>query len=183
MSRSAHAIAFGNHSLAEIAGALRASGLVNDDLEIAPGTKEPMLGWLILTTKDEPRNRRALYVFEGSIDDHHDVYDGNRTVMSIGTSGADKILAAALKPFGGYICLNDDDPEWRTVESEQVAFAPEDQLRIDVSKILGPKQAEAIMAIIGQPDKRKALVRALETYAAAANPFDLRDNLEGPGMM
>lgn len=177
MSSSAHAIAFGNHSLAEIAAALRASGLVNDDLEIAHGSKEPMLGWLILTTKDEPENRRALYVFEGSIDDHRDVYAGNRTLMSVGTSGADKILTAVLKPFGGYLCLSDDAQKWQTVEPEEVAFAPKDRLRIDISKVLGPKQAEAIMAIVDQPDQRKALITALETYATAANPFI------GPGMM
>lgn len=177
MSRSAQAIAFGNRSLAEVAAALRATGLVGDDLEIVPGTKSPVLGWLILTTRGEPEHRQALYVFDGSIPDHRDVHSGERTVLSMGP-GSGNILASVLRAFGGYMRPDDSDPAWQTVEPERVDFAAEDRLRIEVSNILGPKQAEAIMSIVNNPDKRKALITALKAYSAAASQLDFRDNRE-----
>ncbi|MGY3582034.1 hypothetical protein ACVIGB_001043 [Bradyrhizobium sp. USDA 4341] len=182
MSRSANAIAFGRHNAPEIVAALRATGLVEDGIETFGGKTDLVIGTLSFTRKGKD-SFSTLWIFDGSIGDSLDIYSGDRTLLST-NFGDDDILRGILKSFGGYVRPDDGEEEkWDTVDAENVEFSPEDRVRIQIAKIVGPKRVESIMEIASDPAKCQALVGALTAFSAITNKFDLRENLEGPGMM
>lgn len=187
MSHSTHAILFGKRTLDEIAAAVQASGLVETPYpEKIPGNSAGVIGTLRCARAGQPSPHLTslLWAFDGALNtDFSDVYPGERTVLSASVVGTE-IVEAITRTFGGYICRDDREPDWQVVEPQNAEFTPEDRLHVDLAKILGPKEAESMMQIVGDLAKRKALIRALEAFASATErPFDLRENLESPGMM
>jgi hypothetical protein len=181
MSRSAHAIAFGKHTVQEIVAALRATGLVEESIKVAAGNNSLVTGTLVYVRRGQP-DFNTLWIFDGSIGDSLDVYAGERTLLSTNV-GEDDILRGVLKSFGGFVRPDDEEDEkWETVEGEHVDFSAEDRIRIEIAKIVGPKQVDAIMDIAIDPARCRALIAALEALSSITRKSDLRETSDGPGM-
>jgi hypothetical protein len=182
MSRSAHAIAFGHHNVQEIAAALRATGLVEDNIKATGGNNNLVSGTLVYSRKGKP-GFSTLWIFDGSIGDSLDVYSGERTLLSA-NFGEDDILRALLESFGGFVRPDDEEEDnWKTVEGKDVEFSAEDRVRIEIAKIVGPKQVDSIMDIATDPTKCRALIAALERFSSILSKPDLRDDPDSPRMV
>lgn len=112
-------------------------------------------------------DRRSMAVFLDSID-HRDVFDGERTYVDLGASGASvEIIEHVLKHFGGWLLERDSDEgsPWRFIEPAiELELSPLDELKVTLGKTLTIDQAAALRQIADDPDKLDQVIAAFHEY-------------------
>jgi hypothetical protein len=127
----------------------------------------PNFGRVLFVAKAHPGKRRMLSVHGGDIGDDRDVYDGERTILTLGVhDDGPAIMEAVTKAFGGYLQESSTVEEWRPVAPVATEFLPRDKLRIAMAKTVGAKEAGLLMKMLDDDDKREELLRLVgETWA------------------
>lgn len=172
MSVSTNAILFGKITHADIIPVLKkAFPHISDDFKVAAegdGITSRLVFPEPFPVSEKDASHRNLYIFDGSISDHLDIYDGSRTLLNLNHWGsAVEIMKALLDQFGGYL-LERDGVEWQlynpTPASEPVDMTAKDRLKIKLAAIIPPKAINLIDDVINNDVALNDLTKALNEY-------------------
>ena len=162
MSVDTKAIILGVHAIDEIAAVLKDAGLIRD---VQVNNSERFM------FKDTRTGEgRAMWVFAGTISDRREIYDGPRTLVSLGASGASiEYVRILADTFGGFVLERDSEDDWTAVDAKREGFevGPDTRLAIDIARLLGPEKAQAVRAVISDPEIRDGVIEALTRHRDA----------------
>jgi len=170
-------ILIGSHSAESIAAIIRNHGNgIGHDVEVEhlgrlyPDSDISTASARIFFSDPQRRERRTMYVF-WNIGDDADVYDGERTHVSLGASGsAVPVIEDIVSHFGGFMCESDSREEWRAVHvrpGAEVVLTPLDRLSIDIGQAFHAKDAEVLRKLAADPEKLSAVMDAFDRYRSS----------------
>src|SRR3546814_7911840 len=95
---------------------------------------------------------RSLHLFDGqSVGDDRDVYDGPRTLISIGVHGRGATLIHAIvERWGGWFSASDTERDWKPVQptgDEAAPLPPDALLRIELRSEEHTSELQSLMRI------------------------------------
>jgi len=180
-------ILIGSQSAESIAAIIRNHGNgIGQDVEVEhlgrlyPDSEVSTASARIFFRDPKSETRRTMYVF-WNIGDDRDVYDGERTHISLGASGsAVPVIEDVVSHFGGFMCESDSREDWRAVDlrpGAEIVLSPLDRLSIDVGQAFGSKDAEVLRKVAADPDKLAAVMEAFDRYRSSLDA----DNAPGIG--
>ena len=126
-------------------------------------------GFYQITFNDKSTNTiRVLCLFNGDgfKCDNRDIFDGEKTMFSLGMHGDSVAIGRMLvTEFGGFLNESDANDNWEYIEGENVVqISDVDYLKIDLLSILGSDQISAVNNIFASPEKITKLRDTLELY-------------------
>ena len=166
MGVSAKAVLYGTVDPVRVEAALGRAGYVTKPLD-SPEDNHRILIWPSSDLSDGAR--RMMYVFGPSISmgDCKYVYDGERTLCSLGASGiGPDIVRALAEEFGGYHLASDTGDDWVSAPGrEPAALEPVEEMRSAIHRLLPGTGAGTLCAALAEdPERIRGLRDVLDGY-------------------
>lgn len=171
MGVSVNAILIGNIPPGEVAERVEALGFGAVELRAQSVSRG-----CVLIFDDIRPPRRQLWVWpDGVISDHLEVYDGERTYLSLGSSGsAQRIMTGLAEIYGGFVMDEAEGGDWTYVPADPDSTAaaremPESRLARELGVLVGSEIARGMRALAKEdPEKFSEFLSICERYRERA---------------
>jgi hypothetical protein len=181
MGSSATAILLGDIHYEELAQRLKDRFTLEEFRIEARDIEEDGYVRMLFADPEGNNATRQLYVFfDGRIHDHMDVFDGQRTLVSMGSHGsAGQILTALAEVYGGYVRLFDDggnEDQWEFVRGDAALMAelpPKTKLKLELAEVMSPKEAVLLSKIADDPACLEDVIDAFVRYRERKSELDI----------